>query len=191
MLMLGTLVMVLSGAVPAAADSAAVRELLHGSLDSSVVAPLVATKRSPSSAELKQMQRSIDKQELFRLAGRFGSFETHAGKVTATGFEAREASFAQPRRDSPRALRWDEIDRVDVKRSGTANGARNGMLVGCAVVVAAGAWAYYVNQQAGEDTAAPYLVALGAIPTIFVTTVIGGLIGGTHSQWEQVYPVHP
>src|SRR5262249_17205074 len=147
---------------------------------------VAAPRRVPSSSELKHLQRVVESRDLLRFEGGFGSFEGKAGRVTQTGFDELEENLAPPSHRAPHAVTWGQIDRVDVKRSGTAKGAGRGMLVGCGIVVAAGAWAYAINQDAGEDTGAPFLVALGAVPTILVTTVIGGLIGGRHSHWEQV-----
>src|SRR5262249_10815446 len=169
---------------PVAADTAAAREYVGAAADSLAVRSdvwadsLATPRRTPSAGDVAKALAQLSPRDLVRIEGTFGRFEGRAGRVTETGFEALESHTAPPANGALRALTWEQIDRVEAHRGCGRRGATYGAIVGVGLVVALYAYASY-NSADDEGQGQAY-VAVGAIPTVIATTLIGALLGTAH-----------
>lgn len=188
----GAFAVLLAAASPAVTDTAAARELLHAPLDPSVVVAeslASAPKRVPDPSRVRDACASLTTDDVIRLEGPFGTFEGRTRRISPTGFEGLEPQAAHA--SAPQLLRWEQIDLVDVQRSGATKGAATGFIVSVAVVGAAWLAAYAAQGfTTGEydDPSLTLFIGLAAIPAILAGVCIGGGIGASHKHWEPVYP---
>jgi len=151
-------------------------------------APVTTRVPGADPAILRACSR-IDRNELFRASGSFGTFRGYAGIAGPEGLESLRADPHGQRRGAdtmpPRLISWDQIDRIEMRGGSAMRGAVGlgvsfgivGALLGMLVVAG--------TQDANASVAEGALV--GALYVAPVGIVIGGVGGLAVRRWVTVY----
>ncbi|HET7225433.1 MAG TPA: hypothetical protein VFK69_06920 [Candidatus Eisenbacteria bacterium] len=151
-----------------------------------VATPALAA--TPDDAELASLAARLSGQSHVRVLGSFGARQLGAVSVDAAGIHAtsvsRPALVASRDAMEPTLVPWAEIRAVEVGRPRGLEGAIGGAAVGS--LLALGAVESFKNVVKEGDTSRAWPVI--GIPIIGATAVLGGWLGHTSPQWQQVYP---
>jgi hypothetical protein len=175
-----------------------VRETGASTADSVPVTPVrpqAAASVDPStvSLEVQRAIEGIDSTKQLRIRGAFGRFHGYAATVDADGLHGLRPAPGPGMSIGRYELRWDEIERIDVRRGSARKGAKHGALLVGAVATGFGALVGGGLAAMGDTNEAVWAFA-GAGVGLALGSAIGAItgagVGATIPSWHTVYVRH-
>lgn len=144
------------------------------------------------SPEVQRAIESIDSRKQLRIRGAFGRFHGYAATVDAGGLHGLRPAPGLGMSFGRHELRWDEIERIDVRRGSARRGAKHGALLVGAVGTGFGAlMGGGLAAMGGGDTNAPVWALAGAGVGLALGSAIGAItgagVGAAIPSWQAVY----
>ncbi len=192
-----------SAGVPAAPDSVANGAPANITLATAPVA--AGTTRAPNDTaasnasafdadarpEVQRALSRIDAGRLLRIDGSFGCFHGYASQANTIGLSGLRAEPSLESVAGLQALRWRDIDRIDMRGASAGQGALRGALaVGGAAGVLGALLGAAVDSYGGSYGSGAAMVAGGAIGLGLggaVGALFGAAIGAGMPSWHTVY----
>jgi len=138
------------------------------------------------SAAIKRAYRRISTHDLLRITGDFGTFYGYASSIGPEGLGGLRVETRYPSVSLPGLLRWDRIDRLEVRGSNASRGALRGAV---GLGLGTGFLGIPIGALASDNSDASMwgVVAACAGVGAGVGLLLGAVIGATGSGWHLVY----
>jgi hypothetical protein len=150
------------------------------------VSPRATSPPATASAAIRRARRRLSTHDLLRITGDFGTFHGYAASIGPEGLGGLRVETSYPSVSLPGLLRWDRIDRLEVRGSNAQRGAMSGAI---GLGAATGFLGIPVGALASDNSDASMwgVVAACAGVGAGVGLLLGAVIGATGSSWHVVY----